>query len=132
MIGMTVSRILRALVLALATARLSRFITSDTLGEWIVREPANEWAAKHDAPQKQRLVYDDDTDAGPDIDPRDGWRSKLVSGLGCPFCVGFWLGLVVLAASALTRVPVLGKLIRFAGFGLALNYVVGHVSSRLD
>lgn len=130
--AMTVSRILRALVLVLITARLSRFVTSDTLGEWLIVSPANEWAANHEGQRRSRLQYDDGSDAGPDIDPRDGWRSKLVSGLGCPHCVGFWLGLVVLAVSKLTRVPVLGKLIRFAGLGLALNYVVGHVSSRLD
>lgn len=122
-------------VAALATARLTRFITSDFLGEWLIVGPAKRWAWRHDMPVSagnESLRAALGADPTPTPAPHWGWRSKLVKGLDCPYCVGFWLGAIVLAVLPLRRVPVLGALVRFGLSAFALNYVVGHVSSRID
>jgi len=49
-------------------------------------------------------------------------RIKLVDGFECAFCIGFWIGLAVIV------LPIPTTLKR----ALALNYLCGHVSSRLD
>lgn len=133
------------LVLAAGAAlRLTRFVTTDHLGEWLLVGKARAWAGRYEA-QARREEYDAKRSAhdGPyppysqwgsdhDAEPRT-WQGKLVSGLDCPFCVGFWIGgLCLLAAVILPRVPVLGPLWRFAAGALGLNYLVGHVSSRID
>lgn len=127
------------LVAALATARLTRFFTSDKLGEWVAVGPAKRWAFRQETAPEFRdqieEVFERDRITGrPQETPNPmwGWRSKLVTGLDCPFCVGFWLGALVLLALPLTRVPVLGAVVRFGLSALALNYITGHVSAKLD
>ena len=126
-------------VAALATARLTRFITSDKLGEWLIVGRVKRWAARREVPADLAADlerrFDEEVSQGRAVaspPARWGWRSKLVSGLDCPHCVGFWLGALVLAVLPLRRVPVLGTLIRFGLGAFALNYAVGHVSSRID
>jgi hypothetical protein len=89
-----------------ATMRLTRLIIGDELGGWVLREPAEQWAWRKEPAE-------------------DGWRHKLVSGLSCPFCVGFWIGVGVLAGHA-----VLGRSSawRFALTALALNEVAGRLT----
>lgn len=66
-------------------------------------------------------------------DPQFGWRSKLVSGLECPFCVGFWIGTFTLGTAAIcNRSPRSRSAFRFAAGSLGMNYVAGHIGSRLD
>ena len=117
-------------VAALATARLTRFFTSDKLGEWLIVGRVKRWASQIESPVTPPALGE--VDPYPTPEPHWGWRSKLVSGLDCPYCVGFWLGALVLAVLPLRRVPVLGALIRFGIGAFALNYAVGHVSSRID
>jgi hypothetical protein len=95
-----------AALATLATMRLHRLVAVDDLGEWWVRRPAARWAAQR---------------------PLDHWRSKAVSGLECPFCAGFWLGVAVLAAHAVLP----RGLWRFGVGALALNEVVGHLGARV-
>lgn len=124
------AKAVRALVLALAAARATRFFTSDTLGEWTIVGPAKRWAFRHEAPAEFRDLVDDPQ---PSADPRWGWRSKLTKGLDCPFCIGFWAGAAILLGEVtLGRIPVIRQLWRFGVAAFALNYVVGHASSRLD
>jgi hypothetical protein len=59
------------------------------------------------------------------------WQQKLAHGLDCPFCVGFWVGLIMLSATVLMP-QALQKPWKVLLGALGLNYVVGHVSSRLD
>lgn len=135
-------RLLDLALAAGATLRLTRFVTSDWLGEWWLVAPARRWANQHDnplpataqiAPELSRAQADALWAESQTPEPANGWRSKAVKGLDCPFCVGFWIGgLVLLAAVILPRVPVLGGLWRFGAGALALNYVVAHVSSRID
>jgi hypothetical protein len=110
------------LLVAGATARLTRLVTTDDLGWWAIRLPAYAWAG-----------FD------PYDDPNPGnWAQKLVSGLDCPFCVGTWIGYGVLTADATSQAlarrghPAPARLLRFALTGLALNYLVGHLEARLS
>lgn len=128
--------------IGLATARLSRLVTSDKLGDWLIVRPAKNWAMRHEG-EETIVVATEQTLGGEEIptvyegtgepDEENGWRSKLVSGLECPFCVGFWIGAGMLAADAV--LPDQGMARRLYDFGtaaLALNYVVGHASAELD
>ena len=122
------------LVLGLATARLTRLMTSDHIGEWFLVGPFR----KHALEAETAAIR-----AGAESSPNypASWQMKVIHGLDCPFCVGFWLGLVTLASAgaadlAATRGGRAGRgaqrLWRWLMSGLALNYVVGHVSARLD
>ena len=103
------------LLLVLATLRVTRLVTTDNMpGQWWIYGPAYKKAyGRRDRPT-----------------PR--W-AKYIEGLTCPFCVGFWIGLV----GALTLLLVGGpgdaaEWWRWLAGVFALNYVVGHVSARLD
>ena len=123
----------RVALLVLAALRATRFVTTDWLGEWWLVRPAKRWAVRAESPihSGPRPPGWDPDDRDPD--PDNGWRSKLVHGLDCPFCVGFWIGLLVLVAEVrLGRVPGVRAVWRFGVSAFALNYVVGHVSSRID
>jgi hypothetical protein len=123
----------RLALVAIATARLTRFVTSDWLGEWTLVRPLKRWAVRaasptHTGPRPSGWNPDDR-----DPDPDNGWRSKLVKGLDCPFCVGFWIGALVLLGEVVTRRwRPLRAVWTFALGALGLNYAVGHVSSRID
>lgn len=140
---------MRWVVVGLAVARATRFVTSDSLGEWVAVGRLKRWAARSEAPEAVRedveLKIEDEIERGlaSSTPPEQwGWRSKLVKGLDCPFCVGFWIGLVAVAGELLfqsrhsTRPSLPGSALRSAwkvGTGaFALNYLVGHVSKRLD
>ena len=132
---------MRYLTLGLATARLSRFLTTDKLGDWLIVRPAQAWAIRHEGappPEPEFVTREGVTLTNPNypgqvVDEENGWRSKLVAGLECPFCVGFWLGAGVLAAdAALPERGVARGVFDLGTRALALNYVVGHTSSRLD
>lgn len=137
--------LLRIVLIALAAMRATRFFTSDKLGEWWIVGPAKLWATRREAVAPPTVPYSAaqivaaaeaariQGDAVPTPRPGWGWRSKLVSGLDCPFCVGFWVGALILLGDVLTRrVRPLRALYTFALGSLALNYAVGHASSRLD
>lgn len=130
----------RVALLSLASLRATRFVTSDWLGEWTIGARAKRWANRREAfvdddiRLADRATQDRELGKMP-VDVENGWRSKLVHGLDCPFCVGFWLGALVLAGEALFRFTPLRVLRPVWTFALAvagLNYVVGHVSSRID
>jgi hypothetical protein len=127
--------LLRLALVALAALRATRFITSDKLGEWWFVGRAKFWAFRHEAPAGSLRVerYSAGDDAMPTPPASWGWRSKLVSGLDCPFCVGFWVVAAALLAEVATRrTRPLRALWTFIAGVAAMNYVTGHVSSRLD
>ena len=98
---------LGATVLTLgAAARITRFVTTDDLGEWWIKEPLRSKAAK--------------------LDPR--W-DKYVEGLDCSFCVGFWATAAVMGSGAVLR---WNRVWQWGAGVWAASYVVAHVSSRLD
>jgi hypothetical protein len=119
----------QSVLAGLATARLTRLVTTDWLGEWWFRAPAKRWAWDAESPVTPNFSLS----PMPSPPPENGWRSKLVSGLDCPFCVGFWIGVVVLLSLAIVRaVPPLLPLWKFVTGALALNYLTGHLSARID
>ena len=133
---------MRYLTLGLATARLSRFLTTDKLGDWLIVRPAKAWAVRHEGEGVEILEHSFLADGSPgrveelptgEPDEDNGWRSKLVAGLECPFCIGFWLGAGVLAAdAALPERGVARGVFDLGTRALALNYVTAHINSRLD
>lgn len=89
-----------------AAARLTRFVTTDSLGEWWIKEPAREYAAR--------------------FDPR---ADKYVDGLDCPHCVGFWATALVMGSGAALR---WGKTWQWGAAVWAGSYVVGHLVAHAD
>ena len=143
----------RLALVAIATARLTRFVTTDSLGEWLLVAPAKRWAvrdviapassseehrAEIESAKHRALVDEVASDLSGLVDygaqgPGASKRARLVKGLDCPFCVGFWIGAAVLLGEVATRrVPVLRPVWTFALGALGLNYAVGHLSSRID
>lgn len=129
----------------LATARATRFFTSDSLGEWTVSGPAYQWGQRHEKAllDQAALALEENPDRDADGKLSDmlanydeknpwSWQAKLAKGLDCPFCVGFWIGgLILLGEATIGRSP-LRPLWRFGIGMLGLNYLVGHISSRID
>lgn len=94
----------------LASARLSRLVVTDDLGKWWVKEPV-----------------DRAMDLAAETMEVEPWWWRYRSGLDCPWCVGFWLGgLLLLGHLLLPRTVWRGV----AG-ALALNYASTHLGSRL-
>lgn len=117
--------IVRDIVALTAAARLTRLVTTDWLGEWSIVQPAKEWAENHDGPQDVHSV--ENQGRRPDL-----WRSRLVSGLDCPFCVGFWITAGTLAINRLPLPPIMATGRDLVLDALAGSYIVGHASSRID
>lgn len=116
---------MRDAIALLAALRLTRLVTTDWLGEWTIVQPMKAWARRHEG---QVDVHEA---AAQDVGTKF-WRTKMVSGLDCPFCVGFWLTLTCLAFSR-TKLPQPAAQIRDLLLkALAGSYVVGHASSRID
>lgn len=133
-----------------ATLRLTRFITSDTLGEWLIVGPLRRWADGHEAAHRA-AVFEVVADVeGEELTPRAArfmmtkqrqlresepmsWQARLVSGADCPFCWGFWVGVAVTALTVvLAPLGVVGLVWLGILAVLTLNYIVGHISARID
>lgn len=100
-----------------ATARLTRLVVADDLGEWWVKAPVYTAIHRH-------------AERHPGFDIVKAYN--YAGGLSCPFCVGFWIGTGVLAVTAATSPRSLsGRAWRFGLAALSLNYVTAHVGARL-
>lgn len=114
----------RTLVTTLAAARLTRFVTRDTLGGWLIREPiarAMQNYAQQTAQRHQR--------EGRPGHPTQPWWWKYEVGLHCKWCVGFWLCLGTITAEKATRGTCARPIILTLGGALALNYVTAHLET---
>lgn len=143
------------IITLLAATRLTRFVTTDKLGGWLITEPAQDWAAGREAREVERLVkivkaYGDTGvepggQTGPlveharttlenyDPDEPVTWQAKLVSGLECPYCVGFWITAATLGLSRISRrTGILGTGTRFLLEALAASWVTGHLGEHFD
>lgn len=100
--------------LTLASARLSRLITTDDLGQWLVKEPID------------RLM--DDYEQTHTEEP---WWWKYRSGLDCPWCIGYWaaLGLTV-ADMALPQRGAARFAFQAVTTSLAVNYVAATINAQ--
>ena len=130
------SHALTAALVVGATLRLTRFLTTDKLGAWLVADPARDWAWGPERAARARRQEEALTSGSAPVAVTDDpitWQARLVSGLDCPYCVGTWVGFAALAAEVATRRhPQARAVARFLAMGLTLNYVVGHVSAALD
>lgn len=97
------------------TLRLTLFVVGDDLGQMWVVEPATRWAM-----------------ARPTVEGRKK-AIRYVDGLTCPFCVGFWIGVACTVSLWAVGGPGHAEdLWRWVAAAFTLNYIVGHVSARLD
>ena len=120
------------LLAAGSALRLTRFVVLDDLGRWLVREPAYRWANAAEHPVTWLQVGRSDPALADTPDPANGWRSKTVGGLECPFCIGFWISSAVVISRALAGHEGRGaKAWRILASALTLSEVVGHVAIRI-
>ena len=104
-----------------STMRLTRLIVKDDLGAWLVRHPAWEWAQPGEMPPHHLQTL------GGHLS-----RTNLISGLECPFCVGFWIGTANLAAMLISRRrPSSRAAWRFMAAAFTLNEIAAHLGARL-
>lgn len=109
----------------LASARLTRFVITDSMGKWWIKDPIDEAMTGYSLEATEYALRTGTAAVEP-------WWWKYREGLDCPFCVGFWLGSGVLAAHAATaHRPRARKVWRFAAGAFALNYVTAHLGSAL-
>lgn len=139
------------LLILLTTLRLTRFITTDSLGGWLIADPAHRWADDHEASlrlARERTIWKMRKEH-PEMPPAAAerltrlestleddepisWQARLVSGLECPYCVGFWIGVGVIGSYIFARRTGSMKAWRIANSAFALNYIVGATSARID
>lgn len=103
---------LTALAVTLVSARLTRLVTTDKLGQWLIQEPV----AKAMDNYADRLFSES-------ADPKQPWWWKYQQGLTCPWCVGFWATLGTVAVERTTRKSRLRPLVEVLGAALATNYL---------
>jgi hypothetical protein len=101
-----------------ATLRIVRLIVADDFpGTWLIREPATRWAMV-----REKYLSDDWI---------PGWRSKLIQGLSCPFCIGLWIAAaMVLLLAAVGGPGHAPDWWRIATGILTLNWVAAHLGIR--
>lgn len=136
------------------TLRLTRFITSDTLGGWLIRDRALLWGKQRETSYRtavlqvlERLYSERDSltpAAARMLNKLEGQLGedepmspamRLVSGLYCPFCVGFWVGfaMILLTLGVIVLSVTWLSIAWYVALGaLTLNYIAGHISARLD
>ena len=114
----------RTLVTTLAAARLTRFVTRDTLGGWLIREPI----ARAMQNYAQAALTKHQREGRPGH-PTQPWWWKYEVGLHCKWCVGFWLAAGTLITEKATRGTCARPIIRTIGGALALNYVTAHLET---
>lgn len=114
----------RTLVTTLAAARLTRFVTRDTLGGWLIREPI----ARAMQNYAQAALTKHQREGRPGT-PTAPWWWKYETGLHCKWCVGFWLAAGTLITEKATRGTCARPIIRTIGGALALNYVTAHLET---
>lgn len=133
-----------ALLVVLATARLTRLFTEDSLGRWYFHGPIEAWGDRHEKVLLDRAIRTlrHDSRDHPVLarkveqyDESDpwSWQKRLASGAGCRWCVGFWIGGLVLTSDVLTRTPWFGwarPVFRFGLAVLALNTVSNWVGEK--
>ena len=106
-----------AVLATLGSARLTRVVTTDDIGWWYIREPAYRWAQ-----------YDPESERGP-----QGNRQRLVSGLECRWCVGYWVGVGVLTGLVISPPGSLrGRALRWVLATLAMNYLAAQGDAVVD
>lgn len=134
---------MKILMILLASARLTRLITTDWLGEWMIVRPVKKWALEHEGPidvhepVNLEILH---TASGQMVNfkavdlnqKRPSWRTKLSTGLDCSHCVGFWTTLLLVTVMSLPLPKSVATLRGILIGALAGSYIVGHLSAHLD
>ena len=98
-----------------ATARLTRLVVADDLGQWWAKDPIEQLAARHVEAHGQV----------------PGWW-RYADGLNCPHCLSFHAAYIVRGSHAIARRNRRALAVwRFGAAALSLSYVVGHTGARL-
>lgn len=118
-------------LLLLATARVIRLVVVDDLGALLVREPVERWqnrmAARWWAGRTpEQIAQAEERRTVPA-------RVRLLDMVGCPWCIGFWIGAAMIALWQGALVLAGGWEIAWTAVcgALALNYVVAHLMGAL-
>lgn len=126
------------LLLLGATLRVVRLVVADDFpGTWLIRQPAERWAAANDwryvvkdtqmIEDAHGLAFSGQIDQEPD----PGWRTKAVEGLSCPFCIGLWIAAgMVLILAAVGGPGHATDWWRIVAGILTLNWVAAHLGVR--
>jgi hypothetical protein len=139
------------LLLLGATLRVIRMVTTDDIpGTWYIYDPLDRWL--HGGPRDQWRTYDrlhlhwqaliaDGADPAaleeplppPPVGDRHLRWHRYLEGLGCPFCIGFWITCLSVLVFWLVGGPGdAADVWRWIAGALSLAYVAGHISSRMD
>lgn len=108
------------LVLGL-TLRLTRFIITDTLGQWWIQDPVDRAMARY----AERKINESKLTGEA---PEEPWWWKYRVGLNCPWCIGFWVGVAVVASYLLWGH---NEWWRVVAAMFTLNWVVAHIATRV-
>lgn len=107
--------------------RLTRAVVTDDIGQWWVKDPLDRWMHGHKAVTSEESTTGE---SSYEVHTLASWH-KYLSGLECPYCIGFWIGAGVMASHALAkRTGLLGPW-RFVAGALALNEVAAHVGVKI-
>lgn len=102
--------------IALATARLSHFITDDKLSHWHIHQPLAD---------KITHAFDEAPEKG------EQWWMKYHEGLSCTWCMSIWAGSLVVISYYLSRKsPVLRTLWAIGSDILASSYVASMIEAN--
>lgn len=135
---------------------MTRFVTSDSLAQWLFVDRLTLWAEQYDAVKKVEIHktitelenvsefsvhllvkqnYLEETLAqydGVHTSPLS-WQARLVSMLSCPFCIGFWIGAINVLITVIVWDHTPGLYVWGTILAIfSLNYLVGHISARVD
>lgn len=117
-------KLLIAVTTTLTAARLTRLVTTDKLGKWLIQEPVDMLMGAYYEEALQEAKEHG-------TEPVEPWWWKYRSGLECQWCVGFWLTLGAVAVERGTRnsTPLIRKPIEVFGTALALNYLSASIET---
>lgn len=105
-------------LIALTTARLTRLVTHDKLGEWFIANPIDQAIHEHSTRH---------------LGEEPPWWYRYRQGLDCPWCVSFWAGLATVTTYAASGVhPALRALWRIGAGAFSASYVAGTLSTAVD
>lgn len=116
-----VDKMMGAALVAGATMRLTRLVVVDDIGQWWVKDPID----------KAMDRYAANAHSTPGAGVEEPWWWKYRSGLDCQWCVGFWIGAGVYAATQITDGTRLERPWKSAMTVLALNVATNALADKI-
>lgn len=106
------------------TARLTLFVTTDSLGGLLLRDPLDAWAYRGKTKGSGSFYVESERYSSK--------RHYWVSGIYCPWCVGFWIGAAALLSLYLVGgVGSASEAWRLVAGVFTLNLIVAPLSGAL-